>query len=327
VLLVGWRIERTLEVLNWVLITCILSGFALLALRFVPGETWLAAVTGLAGWSPTDGRFMLIPEGGDFFLIGALAAFSGAGGVINITLSNWARDRGYGMGARAGYIAAAAGGEQRDVAHSGFRFEATAASMERWRGWWRVVRADQWGIFFVGALLGMILPGVLYVTFLTPGSDIRGYGIAAALAQAVVGTGAPILGGVVAFIGAWILFKTQLDLVEGLSRAITDILWTGSSRVRGWRGGDVRRVYYSVLGVVVVWGVIALRLAQPIFLLQVAANVGGVVFVLASLHLLYVNTVLLPAHVRPPMWRRVGLVAVAIFYGGFVSLWIRGLLA
>ena len=327
ILLVGKRIERTLEVLNWVLITCILSGFALLALRFVPGGTWVAAVTGLAGWSPSDGRFMLIPEGGDFFLIGALAAFSGAGGVINITLSNWARDRGYGMGGRAGYIAAAAGGEQRALAHSGFRFEATAESMERWRGWWRVVRADQWGIFFVGALLGMILPAVLYVTFLTPGSDIRGYGIAAALAQAIVQTGAPVLGGVVAFIGAWILFKTQLDLVEGLARAITDILWTGSSRLRAWRGGDVRRVYYSVLAVVVVWGVIALRLAQPIFLLQVAANVGGVVFVVASLHLLYVNTVLLPAHVRPPMWRRVGLVAVAVFYGGFVSLWIRGLMA
>jgi len=29
--------------------------------------------------------------------------------------------------------------------------------------------------------------------------------------------------------------------------AITDILWTGSPRVRGWRGGDVRTVYYSVM--------------------------------------------------------------------------------
>ena len=51
----------------------------------------------------------------------------------------------------------------------------------------------------------------------------------------------------VAVLGAWILFKTQLDCVEGMTRSVTDILWTGSARVRAWRGGDVRAVYYSVL--------------------------------------------------------------------------------
>ena len=39
-----------------------------------------------------------LPAGTDFFLLGALVAYSGAGGVTNITLSNWARDKGYGMG-------------------------------------------------------------------------------------------------------------------------------------------------------------------------------------------------------------------------------------
>jgi hypothetical protein len=33
-----------------------------------------------------------------------------------------------------------------------------------------------------------------------------------------------------------------------------------------------------------------------------------------------VNTRLLPAHVRPPIWRRATLVAMAIFYGFFVVL-------
>jgi hypothetical protein len=78
-----------------------------------------------------------------------------------------------------------------------------------------------------------------------------------------------------------------------------------------------------VLAVTVVWGVIALRLAAPIVLLKLGANVAGVVFVIASLHLLYVNTRLLPPHVRPPMWRRVALVGVALFYGVFVTLSLR----
>ena len=326
ILTFGRRIERTLELMNWVLVATILGTFLVLAVVFVPGRTWAAAVTGLAGYDLTRGTFDFFPADTDLFLLGALAAYSGAGGVVNITLSNWARDRGYGMGERAGYIASAIGGQKVMLAHNGFMFEGDPEGMRRWHGWWRIVRADQWGVFFVGAILGMILPAMIYVTFLPPGTNIEGLGISAALAQAISGTSGVLLGGVIAFLGAWILFKTQLDALEGMVRAITDILWSGSPRVRDWRGGDVRTVYYCVLAVVVLWGIVALRLAQPILLLLISANVAGFVFVIASLHLLYVNTRLLPEHVRPPMWRRAGLVAMSLFYGFFVyrsamSLW------
>ena len=166
----------------------------------------------------------------------------------------------------------------------------------------------------------MLLPALLYVTFLPAGSDIQGLGISAALASSVGAQQGALLGSAIAFLGAWILFKTQLDNFEGMVRAITDILWTGSPRVRGWRGGDVRTVYYSVMTILVLWGIVALGLAQPIVLLKISANVAGAVFIVTSLHLLYINTRLLPEHVRPPMWRRAALVITALFYGFFVAL-------
>jgi hypothetical protein len=318
ILSVGRRIERTLELLNWVLVAAILSSFLVLAILFVPGETWFAGIAGLTGFDAAAGRFDFFPTGTDLFLLGALVAYSGAGGCANIVLSNWARDRGYGMGERAGYIPCAIGGQKVMLAHSGFMFAPTPDGMTRWRGWWRIVRADQWGVFCAGAILGMILPAMIYVTFLPRGANIQGLGISAALAQAISGTSGALLGGAIAFLGAWVLFKTQLDNLEGMVRAITDILWTGSSRVRSWRGGDVRAVYYSVLAVVVLWGIVALAMAQPFFLLQISANMAGLVLVIASLHLLYVNTRLLPPHVRPPMWRRAALVFMSLFYGFFV---------
>jgi hypothetical protein len=326
ILLIGRRIERTLEILNWVLVIAIIGSFLVLAAIFVAPDTWIAAATGFFGYSPSTRGFLLLPEGADYFLIGAFAGFCGAGGVINITLSNWARDKGYGMGGVAGYIPAAVGGKKVNLAHSGFTFEPDERSMERWRGWWRIVKADQWVVYFVGAILGMVLPAVLYVTFLQPGTDIRGYGIAAELANAMESR-LPLMGGVVAFLGAWILFKTQLDVIEAMVRSVTDILWSGSRRVRAWRGGDVRAIYYALLAVVVVWGIIALRLAQPIFLLQISANVAGMTFVIAGVHLYYVNTRLLPEAVRPGLWPRVGLVALVAFYGLFSFLSIRALLA
>jgi hypothetical protein len=327
ILMIGRRIERTLEYLNWIMIASIIGGLGVLALLFVPLSTWIAALAGFAGFDVRTGSFQFVPAGADYFLLGAFAAYAGGGGVANLTLSNWARDKGYGMSSCVGFIPAAVGGKKVALAHSGTTFEPNAESLERWRGWWRIVRVDQWGVFFVGAILGMALPALLYVTFVTAGSDIRGLGIAAALAQAVSTQKGALFGGAIAILGVWILFKAQLDILEGMTRAITDILWTGSARIRAWRGGDVRVVYYSVLAVISVWGIIALRLTQPIILLSLSANMAGIVFIISSLHLLYVNTRLLPVGLRPPLWRRLALVALSLFYGFFLALWLWSLLA
>ena len=202
------------------------------------------------------------------------------------------------MGERAGYIPAAVGGTEGEPrAHRLHVRAGDRGRCERWRGWWRIVRADQWGVFFAGALLGMVLPALLYVTFLPRGTDIRGLGIAAALASSVGAHGRA---------AGWRSDRVprRLDPVQDAARQPrrhgarhhrhpVDRQPVACAR---WRGGDVRAVYYAVLGAIVVWGIIALRLAQPIVLLQIGANVAGVVFVIASLHLLYINTRLLPVH-------------------------------
>jgi len=322
-LMLGRRIERTLELLNWVMVVAILGGFFAMALYFVPGSTWAAAAVGVFGFDLPGGRFSFVPGNADFQLLAALAGYSGAGGMVNIALSSWARDKGYGMGQRVGYIPAAVGGHKVNLAHTGYIFTPDAENMRRWSGWWRIVRADQWGVFFTGALIGMLLPAVLYVTVVPGGTDIQGLGVAAALASAIGARAGALAGAVVAVLAAWILFKTQLDIIESMVRSLTDIVWTGSLRARTLSRGDVRFVYYGALALVCLWGIFALRLAQPIILLVAAANIASLVFTIASIHLLYVNTRLLPEGLRPPMWRRLVLVAMSCFYGFFTVLSIR----
>jgi len=53
-----------------------------------------------------------------------------------------------------------------------------------------------------------------------------------------------------------------------------------------------------------------------------AIFIAGIVFIISSIHLLYVNTRLLPVELRPPMWRRLALVALALFYGFFLTMWV-----
>jgi hypothetical protein len=320
----GKRIERTLEILNWIMIVIILGALLILCLIFVSGDQWLAGIVGLVGYDLQAQKFSFMPENLDWLLIGAFVGYSGAGGVTNLVVSNWTRDKGFGMGQVVGYIPAAIGGQKVKLAHTGSVFEITRKSLRSWHGWWRIVRYDQWGVFFLGGLLGMLLPAILYTSTLKAGTDIRGLGIAAELANSMTARGGRVISLSLAMMSVWVLFKTQLDILEGMTRAITDLLWSGSRRMRGWRGGDVRLIYYSVLAGVVIWGLIALRLTQPILLLQIGANMAGLVMVISSIHILYVNTRLLPVALRPPMWRRIALVAMSIFYGFFVYLWLMG---
>ncbi len=280
----GRHIERTLEAFNWILIVFIFGGLFLLCLVFVPGPVWLSTAAGFAGYDPATRSFEWLPRGADWFLIGAFAAYSGAGGVVNLMLSSWTRDRGFGMSRYAGYIPGAVGERRRSIAHVGFAFPASAENMRRWRGWMTVAGVDQWLVFVPGALLAMALLAI----------------------------------------GAWVLFKTQLDILDGSVRAVTDLAWAGSRRVRKWRGGDVRAVYYTVLAVVVFWGIVALGLSEPIVLLQLGANIAAVATVIAALHVLRLNTTRLPPALRPPLWRRACLALTALFYGFFAWLWLMG---
>lgn len=324
ILILGQRIGRTLEILNWILLVFIFGGLVMLCLRYVAPGKWLEAAVGFVGFNLQTGTFSFTPAGADWFLIGAFAAYSGAGGVVNLMVSNWARDKGFGMGSVIGFIPAAMGRRRTRLAHVGSTFKITPQSLQDWKGWWRIVAVDQWLIFFVGIILGMALPAILYTSFIEPGQDIRGLAVAAELTGAMIASGEAVIASAVALMGAWVLFKTQLDIVEGMVRALTDILWTSSRRLRQWRNGDVRYVYYTILAVIVGWGLLALRLSQPIVLLQFSANMAGIVFVISALHILRVNTTLLPDELKPPLWRRIALIVLALFYGSFVYLWLMG---
>ncbi|KAA3660865.1 MAG: hypothetical protein DWQ04_18155, partial [Chloroflexi bacterium] len=88
-LLISQHIERTLEVFNWILLFFIFSGLLILGIMFVSPQTWLAGAVGFVGFDVQSNSFVLLPEGADWQLIAAFAVYSGAGGVVNLTVLNW----------------------------------------------------------------------------------------------------------------------------------------------------------------------------------------------------------------------------------------------
>jgi hypothetical protein len=321
----GGKVERMLEIVNWFMVLFIVGFLLIVDLLFVPAEVWWKGLTGHfhLGWLPkTD-------QGIDWILLGAFAAYAGAGGVSNLWMTNWIRDKGMGMGSLVGYIPSAVGGKVVKVSPTGSAFPPNEENLSRWRLWWRYVHIDQVWIWAVGCFVGMYLNIILAAALIPPGTDI-GTGLAPGATQAEYVSQAattffrtPFAGHVLWFLtllnGFWILFGTQLAFVDGMVRLASDVLWTASEKIRALARGDIRRVYYFLLVVYAVWGCFAINLSQPLMLLKISANVAGVVFIVAGLHVLWLNKTLLPKEVQSPFWQR-AMVGLGVLFYGFFSV-------
>lgn len=314
---VGKKVERTIEYAMWIFIAFICGYLLLVDLFAVSGSSWAAVTAGFAS-------FGVVPAGADWALLGAFAAYSGLGGIGNALTTNYARDKGYGMSATVGYIPAAMA-EARPLPATGNIFVPSPAASAAWRAWWRYLHLDQWLIFGCGSVLGMLLAAVFTMEFVPAGTVAGEWAVASLQAEGIAARHGQVFWYLTIVCGFGILFSSQLGIVDGLPRGITDILWAASPRLRAW--GDVRRVYYAVLAVFAVWGCIALNLARPITLIIIGANAAAVIFVIESLHTLVVLRRFVPAELQGPRWRSLCLVGCALFYGTFAVIAAWKLLA
>lgn len=313
----GGTIERMLEYFSWTMLAVVFCFLLFVNLAYVPAAHWWTTFTGFF-------QFSGLPRPIDWALIGALAATAGSGGLGNLTVTNWVRDKGFGMGAKVGAIPSAIGGLQIQLSHVGKVFPTTEANLARWREWMRYVHADQiwvWGLF---CFLGMYL-NVNLATYVIPhGTDLQGLAAGAYQAKYLSEQIWPGFWFVTLFNGFWVLFKTQLGNTDILVRTVTDCLWMSSGRLRIQRGG-IRKIYYGILAAFSIWGVIMIRSASPMKLFTILANVAGLVLVIGGIQIFIVNRRFLPRAVRAPLWREMALLLCSAFYAFFLFFVIRNL--
>ena len=106
-----------------------------------------------------------------------------------------------------------------------------------------------------------------------------------------------------------------------LVRTTADAVFMAHPRLR--EGLGIRAIYYGILLLFSVWGVIALRSASPFQLFKVLANIAGLVLVIAGIQIFRVNRRFLPKAVRPALWREAGLLLCVAFYAFFSWFGLR----
>jgi hypothetical protein len=311
----GRKIERTLEWANWLMMFVVLGGLLILDAFLVPGKVWLE---GLAGFV----TFGYVPKGVDLLLLGALVGYSAYGGFGNNAITNWYRDKGYGMGGRIGYIPAAIGGKVVHVSAVGKVPPTTEKNLSSWKGWWKLVDIDQFAVFWFGAMAGMFLPGILYVGVLPRGTTLPSWGIAASSASGLIiklGTFGFYLA---LFFGFWILYSTAISNVDLVVRQGTDMLWFASPGARKFAREDIRRIYYILLAAFMVWGCLFINIAVPLVVLAISANIANFTMAISAVLTIRLNRKILPKEFRPSLWRELLLVGSLLFFGFFFIVFI-----
>jgi hypothetical protein len=260
-------------------------------------------------------------------LLAAFAAIAGAGMLSNALFSNYTRDKGWGMGAKTGAIPSAIGGHQISLSHVGKVFMVTPESLTRWRGWFRHICRDQI-IWVVCSVVGLALPCMLSLEFIrnAPVADNQ---VAAMTAQGISAR-------FPAYAGLWwtaTLFVSFIVLAPNavfggdlIARLWTDIIWIGSSKSKDKPGHSVKRVYYLILAIYAVWGLVALTLLSPMQIAKVGAVLGNVGLGFSAFHTLVVNRTLLPKPLRPNLFMQLGLVACGVFFLGITTITVMSLL-
>lgn len=301
----GKSIERVLERLSWAMIIFIFSFLILVNVLVVPPNIWASTAKGFV--TP-----QALPSNMDIILLALFAATSGSGGLGNLTISNWFRDKGFGMGHYMGGFGSALRGDHAELEPVGHIFPITEESWRRWNLWWRYAVIDQSALWAVGCIAGMFLNVNLVLAIIPAGLEFQGYEAGTYQAKYLAESVWPGLWWLALLNGFWILYSTHLGNTDCLVRVSADILWSASPR---WRKISSSRLYAAILVVLTGWALVAVHFGSMLDLFQILGIVANPIMALASLQILRVNTRFLPPEIRPPLWRRCALVVCAVAYG------------
>jgi hypothetical protein len=300
-------------------------GFLLFVDIFLVGpEVWAKILQGF--FFPFNANGLMMPGNlrlEDWATIAGFAAFAGAGGLSNATFSNYAREKGWGMGALVGCIPSAVGGAAMELSPLGTVFRPTQEAMHRWRLWWKHIHFDQYAVWVVGCFAGVILPAAMSLGVIPPEAIGNTMQVASVQAQGSADTFPKyrqLFWYLTLFTGFLIIWFTLLQALDHTTRRWTDILWTSSNKARDACGAaGVKRIYYGIAfayalincGVLVANTFVG---ATPFAIVLLTAVTQGFATGVSALHTLYVNRRFLPKPLQAPAWREVGLVLCAVFY-------------
>ncbi len=247
--------------------------------------------------------------------------FAGAGGLLNLCVSLWYRDKQAGMGKYVGRITNPITGKPEVVAATGYTFETTPKNLIRWRGWMRYVKIDQGIIFWLLGLITLALLSVNSYAVLTPAGLVpEGLNVVVIQAQ-IFSEHWGIFGHNLFLVMAFLmLFSVMWTVIDALTRIVSDILYTNSRvgpfrRYFSWvKKLSLSHLYYFIITAVAIIGAVLIPFKQPLSLLVISGVLGGLTMAIYTPILIYMNNTRLAKPLRPSIFTNAAMILVSLFY-------------
>jgi hypothetical protein len=116
--------------------------------------------------------------------------------------------------------------------------------------------------------------------------------------------------------GFLVLAPGQVSVGDQIARRWTDMIWTASPAVKRLGRGEVRYLYYGILMIYGIWGLLILWLLPALRIAEIGAVLGNIALGGSSLQALYVNRKLLPKPLRPHPLLQLGVALCGVFFLG-----------
>lgn len=223
----GKSLYKTMVRFQTIIIVVSLLMIIYLVVRLSDSAAWSQAAFGLVGRG--DG-WWFFPAGVKASAFLAAFAYAGAGGNLNLAQTYYIREKGFGMGAFASKITGLLSKSQSSKIR-GSTFPQTAGNIQRWKHWWHFTNIEHALIFWFLGLTTIILLAILSY------STVFGQEVSSGLSflhaeSAVIGSQLGSgLGVLFLVIAAFMLFSTQLGVLESSSRIISENI----SLITNWR--------------------------------------------------------------------------------------------
>ncbi len=246
--------------------------------------------------------------------------FAGAGGTANLFYTFYLRDKNIGMGGRVPGLRNPLRERTEKVPATGFLFEETEDNRRRFADWWGYIKRDQvlffWALntftillFIFGAL------AVLHPEGIVPDRNQLIFDEANILGNSFGEFGRRIF----LMVGVATLFGTQLALLDGVGRSISDVIYTN------FKGAQKRSLswwYLLIVGIWIVAGCVITYVMEQLnvsglgFLFN-AAYMGGFAMALYVPLTLYLNRRFLPSFAKPKAISTIMMLIASAVYIGF----------
>ncbi len=262
-----------------------------------------------------------IPEGVNINVLLGAVVFAGAGGMLNLVVGLWYRDKQIGMSQYVGRITNPITGKPEAVAATGYAFEPTEENLKKWKGWMKYVVVDQGLIFwFLGFLMLFLLSVNAYSVLVPRGLVPEGMNIAVVQAHIFGNLWGPFGFKLFLAMAFLMLFSVMWTVVDALTRIVSDIVFTNSrggkyqNSFRWFKNFSLSQLYYFIIAAVVIIGGILLPFKQPLTLLIISGVLGGMSMALYTPFLIYLNNVRLPKKIRPSWLTNIIMIGISAFY-------------